>query len=216
MNLTAVLLRDEALATFVRVFAPLANGPFAAATDAERHRVVAELLRVVDPRRDCEPGKTLEDALTRSGESLLQGVKFAMYFAPSSFVWQHRQGEPWRWRCGAFDVHAFLTTRATGCPWLVPRPDDPRSVEFQSSHFHRFSWLSASELAAVRLLAPLESWREEARSAGDAPAWPSGRVEGYLDQCIGQCQELLAVASEGARAGLGLVTAVDNSDWELE
>ena len=215
MELSFTLVQDKALQAFQRFVVPLATDALAQATEAERHRRISEAIAGLGLATDGRPWIWLKEALQLHGEDILPRAKVATYFLGSSYAFQHGV-EAVHQQCGSFDVHAWLLLESTGCPWIVPRRSEPRAVEFRSAHFRRFCWLSSREAAAVRVVTPFAELRQAARQRGDAPSYPTHMVDGYIDRCIAQCEELLRLLAPGQRVGVGAITEVNNSDWDFE
>ncbi|MCC6898146.1 MAG: hypothetical protein IT377_04185 [Polyangiaceae bacterium] len=213
MYLKHHLLSDADVELFRRTLAPLASDAFLRAPDSERLSRLAAAIAGLGI--DAAKWKDLHDALALRGDALVRRVQYAMYFFPSSFVHLRSRGEHSQTN-GTFTLHAWLLHTATGRPELAPLSGAARSVEFSSSHFRRFAWLSASEAQSVRLQRPFSELREAARGRGDAPAWPKARVDEHVENCIRQCEAVLRFVESARRQGLAVLSEVNNTDWDYD
>ncbi|MBE7479556.1 MAG: hypothetical protein HS104_06160 [Polyangiaceae bacterium] len=213
MYLNHHLLGDADIELFHRYLAPLATDDFARASDGERVSRVEGA--VTGLGIDLGKWKDLHGALGLRGDALVRRVGYVMYFFPASFVHQRSKGELCQ-SGGTFTLHAWLALSATGCSKLVPAGTDAGSVEFRGTHFRRYAWLRAHELREVRARRPLSELRVAARAQGDAPAWPRETVDEHVQRSIEQCEAVLRFLEPAAKAGLGVLSEVNNTDWEYE
>ncbi|MFO0566380.1 MAG: hypothetical protein U0263_11995 [Polyangiaceae bacterium] len=213
MHLTHTFVTAHDLELFRRWLVPLAPAELAR-TSPETRR---ELLRgAIDGLGiDLATWKWFGDALAAEGDAFLRQVRFVMYFYPSAFLNQRSQGSS-KLQRGSFGLHASLLEQATGSRRLVPSSSDPEAVEYSSTHFHRFSWLTPEDLSALQIVRPLAALRAHAHESADARAYPPAQVPAYVERCIEDSAALIELARSRRSERLALVAMLDNTDWEYE